>query len=337
MDAFINDLRSIDIDNLSIPDLTPICESIVDFLLEWNDNIYSMDISQLEEFKKICEYICIFISTIFHKNSKINNYYRTEKDKKARKQLKELLKELEDMYKSISKDAIIIIEHIEARIQESNRAIEIENYKTILFSNLTYLDIHYIAELEKCNQLTKTNEITELEHIGGYPSLTKTENWPTTIHGDKLTFIAQFMYNKNNLYRIFADLNDKMSNYYSCMPIPITENSITPQFGTNMKLIYPENEYPILNKYKVTNWIEHKVLKPYCEIQHDIKITQEEYNKIELDNELVGFTVIRFPEKMPSMRELDKLPLCKIPADLLGQKNDGENYHFYHQGRMEFI
>jgi hypothetical protein len=289
-----------------------------------------MNIQQLEEFKKICECICIFIYTIFHKKSKINNYYRIEKDKKLRKELKEVLKELENMYKSISNDAIIIIKHIETLIKAYNRAIEIEEYKTILFDNPKYFDIHHIAELEE-GELYNTSE---LEYIGGYPLLTKTERWPTTIHGIKLTFIAQFAHNENILYRIFANLNDDDPHYYTCMQIPIIKDPIKPQFRTNIKLSYPESEYSILKKYKVTNWIEHKALKPYCEIQYDIPITQEEYHQINLDNDFIGFTVIRFSDKIPPTSNLDKLPLCNISSDLLEQKNDVKSYHFYHQGRM---
>ena len=342
MDAFLNDLRSIDIDNLSISYLMPISESIVNFLIECNDNLYCMNIEQLEQYKELCNYILTFISTVFGKDSKINKGYRMEKDETIRKGLKDIYKN------SISKEVNKILPHI-------NRKIELENYKTILFTDKKYFDIHYVAELEE----GKLYNTSELEYIGGYPLLTKTERWPTDIHGVKLTFIAQFIYNENILYRIFADLgNDvdiedlsaiagiKGSKYYTYMPIPI--NYEEKQFVTNIKLSYSDDiQYPIISKYQINNWIEHKVLKSYCEIQNDIPITEEEYHQINVENANIGFTVIRFPDKMPPTRDLDKLPLCNIPSDLLDQKNNkryhlldqknNKRYHFYHQGRMEIV
>jgi len=340
MDAFLDNLRSIDLKNLSISYLMPISESIVDFLIECNDNLHDMDMEQLEQYKELCNYILTFISTIFGKDSKINNGYRMEKDENLRKKLKDALKELKDIYiKSIYKNVNKIISHI-------NRKIEIENYKTILFSDPKYFDIHFVAELERCNQLTKTEDIAELEriggleHIGGYPSLAKMENWPTNIYGMNLTFIAQFVYNINIhnekiLYRVFADLKE-ISEYYTYIPIKITEKT---QFITNMKLIYPESEYPIIPKYKINNWIEHKVLKSYSDIHdiHDISITKEEYDQINLNCANIGFTVIRFPTKMPPSMDLDKLPMCNIPSHLLDKKNDDRCYHFYHQGKFKIV
>lgn len=347
MDAFCDDLRSIDIGNLSISYLIPISESVVNFLIECNDNLHCMNMEQLEQYKELCNYILTFISTVFGKDSKINKGYRMEKDENLRKKLKEALNEalneLKYIYrKSIYKNVNKILLHI-------NQKIELENYKTILFTNKKYFDIHYVAELEE----GKLYNTSELEYIGGYPLLTKTERWPTDIHGVKLTFIAQFVYNinihnENILYRIFADLRDdadieylsaiagiKKIKYYTYMPIPITHEE--KQFVTNIKLSYSDDiTYPIIPKYQINNWIEHKVLKPYCEIQNDIPITEEEYHQINVENANVGFTVIRFPDKMPPTRDLDKLPLCNIPSDLLDQKNN-KRYHFYHQGRMEIV
>lgn len=337
MDAFLNDLRSIDIGNLSISYLMPISESIVNFLIECNDNLHCMNMEQLEQYKELCKYILTFISTVFGKDSKINKGYRMEKDETIRKGLKMSLKELKDIYKnSIFKEVNKILPYI-------NQKIELENYKTILFTDKKYFDIHYVAELEE----GKLYNTSELEYIGGYPLLTKTERWPTDIHGVKLTFIAQFIYNENILYRIFADLGDdaviedlaiKGSKCYTYMPIPITYEE--KQFVTNIKLSYSDDiTYPIISKYQINNWIEHKVLKSYCEIceiQHDIPITEEEYHQINVENANIGFTVIRFPDKMPSTIDLDKLPLCNIPSDLLDQKNN-KRYQFYHQGKMEIV
>lgn len=148
----------------------------------------------------------------------------------------------------------------------------LEKYLNLLIDNNKYYDHIKIAQLED----PSIKNTLCIEHIGGYPSLLKAkkatknkreiyeEKWPTNIYGIKLTFIAQFIYQKNILYRVFADLNDKTAAYYRCMPIPYDD---TMQFIKNLNFVYPD--IIPLKEYKIVSWVEHKKLKPYEELISD--------------------------------------------------------------------
>lgn len=236
----------------------------------------------------------------------------------------------------------LTIEELDQRLIETNKIIydanqlklQIEKlmelkYFALLNSNSKYYDIHKIAILDD------STESDSIDRIGGWPSLSNNESWPLTFSSKPLIFVGQFIYNANILYRIFMD-DDIMSNYYRCMPIKLDQLF---KDGTTIKDC--AQNYPHikpLKKYNIIGYNEHKEFKPYCEIQHHLKISEELYDNIDMLNSASlsnCATVIPFPIGQKNID--DKCQLFKISAQLLERPSDGGQLFFFHQEKLVYV
>jgi len=210
-----------------------------------------------------------------------------------------------------------------------------------------------------------------IEKIGGVPTLKRGEKWPMS-NGKYLTFVAQFKYpNKQNdiLYRIFVDLDDKMSNYYISMPLVIKE---TNNYLKNIKLSFPN--VVLIKEYIIQEWVLCKELKLFdsvlsiyteelycdekikgCECEHifeevydsiinNSEMDNSEMDSSEMDNSEIKQGIKIFEnnlEKSLNLNNSEKKLIFQIPADLFicldKASNDDGIYYFYEDEYMQYL
>jgi hypothetical protein len=251
-------------------------------------------------------------------------------------------------------DDIIKISH---SLKNSILNIMINKYKDDFLENEIYYDHFYksklIINVEKENKpkattkptrkSKKENLATIIEKIGGYPTLKRGEIWPIARIGEHIfenhvTFIAQFKLpeNQNILYRIFAYIQNKATNYI-LIPLVIKE---TNKYLKNCKLSFPDCK--IIKEYIIQEWEQHKELKPFNEIYTDknIECKQAAYDSIV--NSIANSNIKKGIELRKNIINGKKL-MFTIPADLI-EFTVGLNlpqyngiYYFYDDESMEFL
>ena len=159
----------------------------------------------------------------------------------------------------------------------------------------------------------------------------KGEEWPKSPDGTNLTFIAQFRYpiltESNKLYRIFADLNDKLSNYYRLLPMKIKE---TNKYLKHVKLANPNIH--VLKEYKIHEWVQNMELKSFTDIK------KESIPEIENLTEDIYDKILNSRQEKPGIKMRNKGKLIfTINADILNIKNDDGIYYFYKDERMQYL
>jgi len=220
-----------------------------------------------------------------------------------------------------------------------------DHYRQELLENKIYYNDIYMSKLiDNSNDVFKSSSKKSIqippliEKIGGVPTLKRGEKWPI-VNGEYLTFVAQFKYptEKNNiLYRIFANIDDKMTNYYISMPLVIKE---TNNYLKNIKLSFPEGK--LIKEYIIQEWHPCKELKPFYDILcENTEMFEKAYDSIlnakkELNTEQGILLGIKFNKN----RLIDEKKLMfEIPADLI-QKDSHDNgiYYFYEDESMQYL
>lgn len=250
--------------------------------------------------------------------------------------------------------------------------------KELLENDIYYNDIYMSKLIDNSNHVnafksSNKKQISPLiEKIGGVPTLKRGEKWPM-VNGKYLTFVAQFKYpNKQNdiLYRIFADLDDKMSNYYISMPLVIRE---TNNYLKNIKLSFPD--VVLIKEYIIQEWVLCKELKSFdsilsiyteelycdekikgCECEHIFEevydsiinekseIDSSEINSLEIKSSEIDSSEIKQGIKIfENSLNLNncKKKIFQIPADLFsfsgGFSDDDGIYYFYEDEHMQYL
>jgi len=253
------------------------------------------------------------------------------------------------------------------------------NYRDTLLENEIYYNTVYMSKLInkdsdanafKASKASNANAIKAskkaivqlplIEKIGGYPTLKRGEKWPI-VNGEHLTFIVQFKMpngQDNILYRVFANIDDRMTNYYVLLPLVIKE---TNNYLKNVKLSYPNGK--IIKEYMIQEWTTCRELKPFnnvCDIYrtyddlNNVQVFEYAYDLIlntkkEIAEECIEGDII---DNIQSEIQLgisicDKIidgkkVLFTIPAELIqkiefSQSNNSKTYYFYEDESMQFI
>ena len=223
-----------------------------------------------------------------------------------------------------------------------------ERYRQELLENEIYYNDIYMPKLidNSSNVFKPSNKKSIqipplIEKIGGVPTLKRGEKWPI-LNGEYLTFVAQFKYpneQNNILYRIFANLDDKMANYYISMPLVIKE---TNNYLKNIKLSFPEGK--LIKEYIIQEWHTCKELKPFSHIYKEHiceKSTIEE----------IYDSILNTKQEIPSEQEItlgfkfggnslidEKKLMFQISADLIEKdSHDDGIYYFYEDGYKQYL
>jgi len=211
-------------------------------------------------------------------------------------------------------------------LKESIICIMLEKYKKILFEDEKYYNIIYLSKFESNKNTFKRDLIQQ--KIGGWPTFKRGEKWPLTIDGDHMTFIAQFKSPINNfdiLYRIFANIDDQMNNYYKLMPLEIKD---TNKYIKNIKLAHPNGK--IIEEYIIEEWSQIKELKSFAELSDNVP-------------EYIYDKIINSKEQNEGIKISDciiideKKLVFQVNANFIMKPNDGNIYYFYEDEYMQCI
>jgi hypothetical protein len=228
-------------------------------------------------------------------------------------------------------------------------------YNTVYKSKLIDNDSSNVNAFKANVNAFKTNkkaivQIPLIEKIGGYPTLKRGEKWPI-VNGEHLTFITQFKFpngQDNILYRVFANIDDNITNYV-LLPLVIKE---TNNYLKNIKLSYPNGK--LIKEYIIQEWITCKELKQFndvCDIYKNIECNTFNEQVFEYSYDLILNAKKEIIEDEIIEDEIqlgisicdktidEKKVLFTISAELI-QKNilhDGKTYYFYEDESMQLL
>jgi hypothetical protein len=238
-------------------------------------------------------------------------------------------------------------------LRQSILNIMVSNYRDMLSENEMYYNIAHKSKLIDNSSNANAFKASKkaiiqpplIEKIGGYPTLKRGEKWPI-VNGEYLTFIVQFKLpngQDNILYRVFANIDDRMTNYYVLLPLVIKE---TNNYLKNIKLSYPNGN--TIKEYIIQEWSTCKELKPFndvCDIYrksnilNDVQVFEYAYDLILNTKKEIVEDEIQLEISICDKIIDEKKVLFTIPAELI-QKNiphDSGTYYFYEDESMQFL